>query len=74
MYKRLGATETMRQASYRELFRNDLEAGLVNEIRNATNGNFVLEDDRFKEQIGNALKRRVIPGKSGRPVKVKNDE
>ncbi len=68
MYKRLGATETMRQASYRELFRNDLEAGLVNEIRNATNGNFVLGDERFKEQIGNTLKRRVTPGKAGRPV------
>ena len=51
MYTGLGLTETLRQASYRELFRNELEAGLVNEIRNATNGNFVLGDERFKEQI-----------------------
>jgi putative transposase len=31
-----------RQQAYRELFRDELEAGVVDEIRRATNGNFVL--------------------------------
>ena len=69
MYETLGQTEVARQANYRELFRHDLEPGLVDEIRKATNGNFVLGDNRFKEEISKALGRRVIPGKAGRPLK-----
>jgi len=69
MYEELGSTETLRQASYRELFRYNLEPGLVDEIRKATNGNYVLGNDRFKEEIRKALGRRVKPGKAGRPVK-----
>ena len=69
MYEELGLTETTRQASYRELLRYNLEPGLVDEIRKATNGNFVLGNDRFKEEISKALGRRVKPGKAGRPVK-----
>ncbi|RLA50492.1 MAG: transposase [Gammaproteobacteria bacterium] len=69
MYEALGLTETARQANYRELFRDDLEPGLIDEIRKATKGNFVLGDNRFKEEIGKTLGRRVIPGKAGRPVK-----
>ena len=69
MYEALGQTEVARQANYRELFRHDLEPGLVDEIRKATNGNFVLGDNRFKEEISKMLGRRVIPGKAGRPLK-----
>ena len=69
MYEGLGATEAERQASYRALFRYNLEPGLIDEIRKATNGNFVLGHDRFKEEISRALGRRVKPGKAGRPVK-----
>ncbi len=69
MYKRLGLTATTRQASYRELFRSKLEPDLVDEIRKATNGNFVLGNDRFKDEISKTLGRRVKPGKAGRPVK-----
>ncbi|RLA42986.1 MAG: hypothetical protein DRR06_13160, partial [Gammaproteobacteria bacterium] len=35
----------------------------------STNGNFVLGDHRFKEDISKTPGRRVIPGKAGRPVK-----
>ena len=55
MYEELGSTEALRQASYRELFRYNLESGLVDEIRKATNGNYVLGNDRFKEEIRKAL-------------------
>ena len=71
MYEKLGVTETVRQTSYRELFRYKLESGLIDEIRKATNGNFVLGNGRFKEEISKTLGRRVKPGKAGRPVKNK---
>ena len=46
----------------------------VDAIRQATNGNFALGDSRFGEQIAQALGRRVQPGKSGRPRKVREAE
>jgi len=49
------------------LFRHALEPGLVDEIRQATNGNFVLGGERFAEQAAAALGRRVTPGNPGRP-------
>lgn len=69
LYLALGSDAAARQAAYRELFRHELEQGLVDSIRQATNGNFVLGDARFGEQIAQALGRRVLPGKSGRPRK-----
>jgi putative transposase len=50
-----------------KLFRYELDPGLVDEIRKATNGNFVLGDSRFAVEIEATLGRRVVPGKSGRP-------
>lgn len=72
MYEALGLIETARQEKYRELFRYELESGLVDEIHRATNGNFVLGSDRFKEEISKTLGRRVAPGKAGHPVKREN--
>ncbi len=69
MYEKLGLTDATRQASYPELFRYDLVLGLFVEILKATNANFVLGNDRFKEEISKTLGRRVIPGKAGRLVK-----
>jgi putative transposase len=54
--------------AYRALFRYQLEPGLVDETRSATNGNYALGNSRFKEQIAEALGRRVTKGKAGRPV------
>ena len=69
LYLALGDAER-RQANYRELFRYELEPGLVDQIRKATNGNFLLGDTRFAAGIEATLGRRVLPGKSGRPCKV----
>jgi putative transposase len=66
----LGTDPASRQTAYRELFRYELEPGFVDEIRRATQGNFALGSASFAEQIGAALGRRVVPGKSGRPRKV----
>lgn len=69
LYDALSLDAANRQAAYRELFRHELEPGLVDEIRRATNGNFALGDERFAAQISSVLGRRAMPGKSGRPRK-----
>jgi len=68
-YRALGADEQGRQTAYRELFRYQIDPGLVDEIREATNGNYVLGSSRFQEQVAKALGRRVVRGRSGRPKK-----
>jgi len=67
-YLRLGATDESRRENYRGLFKAHLYPELLTEIRRATNGNFVLGSERFKDEVAQMLKRRVVPGKSGRPV------
>lgn len=69
LYVALGDTAEHRQAAYRELFRHELEPGLVDQIRAATNGNFLLGNARFAAEIEAALGRRVSPGTPGRPRK-----
>lgn len=66
-YTALGCEPAKRRRAYRTLFRAHMERALIDEIRAATNGNFVLGNDRFKEEIGRTLKRRVVPGQPGRP-------
>jgi len=68
-YLALGKDEEERQAAYRELSRFQLDPGLVEEIRGATNGNYALGSSRFQEQVARALGRRVVRGQSGRPKK-----
>lgn len=67
LYEALGRDAASREAAYRELFRDELEPGLVDEIRRATNGNYALGSERFTMQVAVALGRRAVPGKSGRP-------
>lgn len=67
VYLHLGRTDEERQAAYRELFRHALEPGIVDQIRQATNGNFAFGNPRFKEEIAAMLGRRVTPEKAGRP-------
>lgn len=69
LYQALGTDAAKRQAAYRELFRHELEPGLVDEIRRATHGNFALGSERFSDEVATLLGRRVTPGKSGRPRK-----
>jgi len=69
LYEALGCDAASREAAYRELFRYELEPGLVDEIRRATNGNYALGNEKFAEQVAAALGRRAVPGRSGRPRK-----
>ena len=74
LYDALGADAASRQAVYRELFRYELEPGLVDEIRRATNGNYVLGNEDFAAQVTAVLGRRAAPGKSGRPRRMEEPE
>jgi len=67
IYMAIGLNASSRQEAYRELFRYSLDIGIVDEIRKATNGNYVLGSSKFAEQIAEALGRRVLAGKAGRP-------
>jgi putative transposase len=69
LYSTLGDDAASRQAAYRELFRYELESGLVDEIHRATNGNYALGDERFADEVAATLGRKVTPGRAGRPRK-----
>jgi putative transposase len=69
VYLGLGNSDEERQDAYRELFRHELDSGVVDQIRQATNGNFAHGNPRFTEEIAAILGRRVLPGKAGRPYK-----
>ena len=68
-YRRLGRSEGDRREAYRALCRAHVDEALVEEIRDATNGNYALGNKRFQKQIEKALGRRVVRGVSGRPAK-----
>ena len=73
MYQRLARSASGRQEAYHALFKAHIDDVLLDEIRNSTNGNYVLGSERFQEEIGMMLGRRVVKGKAGRPV-VSRDE
>ena len=57
-----------------DLFRHELELGLVDEIQRATNGNFALGNGRFAAQVSLAPGKRVVPGKTERPCRASEQE
>ena len=72
-YTNLGSSEEERCRTYRELFRADLEASALQEIRDSVNQSRPLGSKRFQEQIEETLKRRLQPGKPGPKKKGKGD-
>ena len=68
-FTRQAGDELERKKAYRGLFKAHLDVAIDDQIRSATNGNYVLGNKRFQEQIANALGRRVTKGKAGRPKK-----
>ena len=69
IYNQLGARPAQQMSRYRELFRSHLEPGMTDEIRSATNGNYVLGNECVQRQVEKALGRRVVRGKPGRSRK-----
>jgi putative transposase len=68
LYRALGQSNEERCRRHRALFHAHLEPELIAEMRQATNGNYVLGDSRFSAEVEAMLQRRVRPGKAGRPV------
>ena len=66
-YLRLDRQELNRHKAYRDLFKAHIDPGIHNQIRSATNGNYVLGNMQFQDQIAEAVGRRVTRGKAGRP-------
>ena len=66
-YLRLGQDDASRCTAYRGLFQAHVDDDMLADIRQATNGNYVLGNQRFKEEIERALGRRGEAGQPGRP-------
>jgi putative transposase len=69
VYRRLGQSEEHRRSIYRQLFDTELHDVEVDTIRQATNRNWALGNDRFKERIEALSGRRSDPLRKGRPFK-----
>jgi len=68
-YERLGKCGEERQQAYRDLFRTELDARELAEIRDTANRGWPLGSDRFKDEIERALHCAARPPKRGRPPK-----
>ena len=67
-YIGLGASSGERCNTYFNFVVNQIDEDSVRQIRQATQGNFVLGDNRFQEEMALVLGRRVKRGKAGRPA------
>jgi putative transposase len=67
VYARLGSAEADRQSAYRKLFGAELSEVDLGTIREATNKNWALGNDRFKEKIETLSGRRADPLRKKRP-------
>src|SRR5438105_227957 len=70
LYRALGRSAADRQKAYRALFRQALDTGFVDALRQATNGGWALGDRRFQREVAKAARRRAAPLPKGRPPKV----
>ncbi len=73
-YLALGRTLVERQQAYQALFVRYIDAQMLQAIRDYLNQCRVLGSERFKDEIEQQLKRRVRPGKAGRPKKQLADD
>ncbi len=72
IYAALGKEKQERQAAYRALFNAHVSEEELVAIREATNKGWALGNDRFKQEVAAAARRRVAPLPKGRPRKDKN--
>jgi len=66
LYLALSSRAEERQRAYRNLFRSQLDEAALTEIRKAASGELVLGNERFRQEIEQALGKRVGPRKRGR--------
>jgi putative transposase len=65
LYLALGAKANERQRAYRELFRSQIDEEVLTQIRKATSRELVLCNERFRQEIEQALGKRVEPLERG---------
>lgn len=69
LYSALGANNAARQAAYRELFATEIEAEKLRRLRDCLQTGTPLGNDRFRDQIEQALNVRVGHSTRDRPKK-----
>lgn len=67
VYIALHEDKVQRTEAYRKLFEYRLENRVIDEIRNATNGNLVVGSKQFQREVEQAMGRPVTRGQPGRP-------
>jgi putative transposase len=70
-YLALGETPSERRQHYRDLFVDQLETAIIHDIRENTNRNLAIGNDRFKDAMETLTGRTVRGGKRGRPTGTK---
>jgi putative transposase len=66
-YLRLGRTDADRRDAYRVLFKAHIDGPVLEQIRQATNGNHALGNERFHKEVEVVLGKRAQRGNPGRP-------
>jgi putative transposase len=74
LYLALGADDSARRDSYRQLFAADIDARKLKQLRACLQTGTPLGNDRFREQIEQALNVRVGYSSRGRPKKPSADK
>jgi putative transposase len=69
VYRELADSEQARRVAYGRLFQDALSPGLLERLRDCTNGGFVLGSQTFARQIAAMVGRRTWKGSPGRPRK-----
>jgi len=70
VYTRLGADHKTRCQAYKDLCLTGLSSEVIEKIQHASCFSIPLGNDKFKQQIEQALKRKLGRGKRGRPAKI----
>ena len=60
-------TSNRRLPNYRELFKADMDASTIHEVREALNRELVLGREYFKEKTEEVTRRQTRPAAMGRP-------
>lgn len=68
LYVALGSSAKEIQANYRDLFRNQVEGKLLDDIRKAANKGIVLGNERFIDEVEVLTGKALKSGKRGRPI------
>jgi putative transposase len=65
IYEKLGNSQTQRQLAYHKLFDSDIGSESLQEIRDATNKQWVLGSTEFQDQVQNLTHRQSAPKPRG---------